>query len=63
MLTMICTVPARAETVMEKVSRTGILTRATINDLTPYSYINQERELVGYSIDFSLLSKKNYSND
>ena len=50
-VTMFFTVPARAETVMEKVARTGILTISTRSDLIPYSYINEEGELVGYSID------------
>lgn len=40
-----------AETVMEKVSRTGVLTVGTRFDLIPYSYIDDRGELVGYSID------------
>ena len=50
-ITMVFTVPVRAETVMEKVARTGILTISTRSDLIPYSYINEAGELVGYSID------------
>ena len=50
-LTTFFTVPARAETVMEKVARTGVLTISTRSDLIPYSYINESGELVGYSID------------
>lgn len=43
--------PAWAETVMEKVARTGILTVGTRIDLVPYSYVNDRSELVGYSVD------------
>jgi polar amino acid transport system substrate-binding protein len=43
--------PSWAETVMEKVARTGVLTVGTRFDLIPYSYINDKGELVGYSID------------
>ncbi len=57
-VTMVCTVPARAETVMEKVARTGVLTISTRSDLIPYSYINEEGELVGYSIDVLNLVKE-----
>jgi polar amino acid transport system substrate-binding protein len=40
-----------AETVVEKVARTGFLTVGTRFDTIPYSYINDKGELVGYSID------------
>lgn len=40
-----------AETVVEKVARTGFLTVGTRFDMIPYSYINDKGELVGYSID------------
>lgn len=43
--------PAWAETVMEKVARTGILTVGTRIDLVPYSYVDDRGELVGYSVD------------
>jgi polar amino acid transport system substrate-binding protein len=42
---------AWAETVMEKVARTGVLTAGTRTDFIPLSYINEKGELVGYSID------------
>jgi polar amino acid transport system substrate-binding protein len=42
---------AQAETVVEKVARTGFLTVGTRFDAIPYSYINDQGELVGYSID------------
>lgn len=43
--------PVRAETVVEKVARTGFLTVGTRFDLIPYAYVNDKGELVGYSID------------
>jgi polar amino acid transport system substrate-binding protein len=43
--------PGLAETVVEKVARTGFLTVGTRFDTIPYSYVNDKGELVGYSID------------
>ena len=43
--------PSLAETVVEKVARTGFLTVGTRFDAIPYSYINDKGELVGYSMD------------
>lgn len=40
-----------AETVMEKVVRTGTLTAGTSKDALPFAYRNDEGKLVGYSID------------
>lgn len=40
-----------AETVVEKVARTGFLTVGTRFDAIPYSYVNDKGELVGYSMD------------
>lgn len=51
LLMMGITQPAWAETVMEKVARTGILTVGTRIDIVPYSYIDSQGELVGYSVD------------
>lgn len=51
LLMMGITQPAWAETVMEKVARTGILTVGTRIDLVPYSYVDAQGELVGYSVD------------
>lgn len=47
--------PAWAETVMEKVARTGILTVGTRMDLVPYSYVDDQGQLVGYSVDVTKL--------
>ncbi|MEL6578497.1 MAG: amino acid ABC transporter substrate-binding protein [Cyanobacteria bacterium J06621_12] len=40
-----------AETVKEKILRTGTLTAGTSKDALPFAYRNQQGELVGYSID------------
>jgi polar amino acid transport system substrate-binding protein len=50
--------PAQAETVMEKVARTGELTVAARLDLVPYSYINDKEEWVGYSVEILNILKK-----
>ncbi|HIK46690.1 MAG TPA: extracellular substrate binding-like orphan protein GrrP [Leptolyngbyaceae cyanobacterium M65_K2018_010] len=42
---------AQAETVVEKVARTGVLTVGTSFDTVPYSYIDANGNLVGYSVD------------
>lgn len=54
---------ALAETVMEKVSRTGILTVGTRTDLIPYAYLNDKQELVGYSIDILNLIRDQLSKE
>jgi len=54
-LTLIFTValpaPSWAETVMEKVARTGVLTAGTRKDAIPFAYLNENEEWRGYSID------------
>jgi polar amino acid transport system substrate-binding protein len=47
-----------AETVVEKVVRTGKLTAGTSKDALPFAYRNAEGELVGYSIDILELITK-----
>ena len=42
---------ATAETVLEKIIRTGKLTAGTSKDALPFAYRNEQGELVGYSID------------
>lgn len=41
----------QAETVLDKVSRTGVLTLGTRVDIIPYAYVNDKEKLVGYSVD------------
>jgi len=42
---------ADAETVLEKISRTGKLTAGTRTASIPLAYINKENEWVGFSVD------------
>jgi polar amino acid transport system substrate-binding protein len=46
---------ARAETVIERAARTGVITVGTRADLSPYSFRNDRGELVGYGIDVAQL--------
>ena len=43
--------PASAETTLEKIARTGVLTIGTRTGSPPFAYINQKNEWVGFSID------------
>ena len=43
--------PASAETTLEKISRTGILTIGTRTGSPPFGFINDKKEWVGFSID------------
>lgn len=61
-LTAICvllagSMAAWAETVVEKVARTGVLTAGTRRDAVPFAYVNDEDEWTGYSIDLLVLIK------
>lgn len=51
-----------AETVFEKVSRTGVLTFGTRVDTIPYSYVNDKQQLVGYSADVIELIRQELQN-
>jgi polar amino acid transport system substrate-binding protein len=42
---------AVAESVVEKITRTGTLTAGTSKDALPFAYRNEQGELVGYSVD------------
>jgi polar amino acid transport system substrate-binding protein len=50
--------PAQAETVVERVAKTGVLNVSTYNDVVPYSYTNEQGQLVGYSVDMVELVRK-----
>jgi ABC-type amino acid transport substrate-binding protein len=43
--------PALAETVLEKISRTGVLTAGTRGGSIPFAFINEKNEWIGFSID------------
>ena len=49
--TVLTTQIATAETVMEKVARTGVLTAGTSKDALPFAYTDNQGQLVGYSVD------------
>jgi polar amino acid transport system substrate-binding protein len=51
----------KAETVIERAARTGIITMGGRTDVIPYSYVNDKKELVGYSIDVAALIEKEVS--
>lgn len=44
-------VPAFAETVLEKIGRTGVLTAGTRTASIPFAFINEKNEWIGFSID------------
>jgi len=43
--------PVLAETVLEKISRTGVLTAGTRGSSIPLAFINEKNEWIGFSID------------
>jgi len=43
--------PAWAETTLEKISRTGVLTIGTRTGSPPFAFVNRQNEWVGFSID------------
>ncbi len=44
-------VPALAETVLEKISRTGVLTAGTRTASIPFAFIDEKNQWIGFSID------------
>jgi polar amino acid transport system substrate-binding protein len=63
LLTFLClttfSAHAQAETVLEKIARTGQLNAGTRNDTVPFGYLNKQGKLEGYSIELmSLIQKK-----
>jgi polar amino acid transport system substrate-binding protein len=48
---------ASANSVLEKIAKTGVLTAGTSKDSSPFAYANQKGELVGYSVDMLKLVK------
>lgn len=43
--------PVLAETVLEKIKRTGVLTAGTRGTAIPFAFINEKNEWIGFSID------------
>ncbi|MFM6190995.1 MAG: extracellular substrate binding-like orphan protein GrrP [Planktothrix sp.] len=57
-LTLGCSLTSHAETVLERTARTGTLTVGMLTEAVPLSYVNDQGELVGYSVDLVNLIKK-----
>ncbi len=59
-LTLTAAMPSvvKAETVMQKVSRTGVLTAGTSKDALPFAYSDNQGKLSGYSVDMLNLIKQ-----
>nr|WP_242039585.1 amino acid ABC transporter substrate-binding protein [Anabaena sphaerica] len=49
---------AGAETVMQKVARTGVLTAGTSRDALPFAYADSQGKFTGYSVDMLTLIQK-----
>lgn len=62
-LTLALTLPtiAQAETVMERIARTGVIRMAGYDQAIPYAYYNENNQLVGYSIDLAALIEQDVS--
>ena len=43
--------PVLGETVLEKISRTGVLTAGTRGNAIPFAFINEKNEWIGFSIE------------
>jgi polar amino acid transport system substrate-binding protein len=50
-IVMIFAVAAYAETTLEKINRTGVLTIGTRTGVTGFAFVNNQKEWVGFSID------------
>jgi polar amino acid transport system substrate-binding protein len=50
--------PVHAETVMERVKRTGVLTAGTSRDAIPFAYVDSKGQSVGYSVDMLVMIKE-----
>jgi polar amino acid transport system substrate-binding protein len=50
--------PTIANTVLEKVAKTGVLTVGTSKDAFPFAYQNNKGQLIGYSVDMVKLIEK-----
>jgi polar amino acid transport system substrate-binding protein len=58
LFTLLPSKPAMAQSVMEKVIKTGVLTVGTSKDAFPFAYKDKNGRLTGYSIDMSILIQK-----
>jgi polar amino acid transport system substrate-binding protein len=55
--------PVKAETVLAKIQRTGVLTVAIREDAPPFGYLDVNNNLEGYCLDFFALLEKQLKND
>jgi polar amino acid transport system substrate-binding protein len=55
--------PVKAETVLAKIQRTGVLTVAIREDAPPFGYLDVNNNLEGYCLDFFALLQKQLKND
>lgn len=53
---------ARAETVVERAARTGVITIGTRTNLIPYAYVDDKQQLVGVSVDVAERIAREVSN-
>ena len=56
-MALLTTAPALAQTVLEKVAKTGVLVGGTSKDAFPFAFRDEQKQLVGYSIDMMQLVK------
>ncbi|MGL4883097.1 MAG: amino acid ABC transporter substrate-binding protein, partial [Waterburya sp.] len=54
--------PVKAETVLAKIQRTGVLTLAVREDAPPFGYLDANDNLQGYCLDFFALLEKQLNN-
>ncbi len=59
LLTLATPAVTLAETVLERVERTGVLTAGARTDAIPFSFQNENGEFVGYSVDILNLIREN----
>ncbi len=52
----------KAETVIEKVARTGVLTAGTRKDIVPFAYVDNNNQWSGYSIDIIDIIRQELQN-
>ncbi|MGV2832113.1 transporter substrate-binding domain-containing protein [Myxosarcina sp. GI1(2024)] len=53
--------PARAETVLETIQRTGVVKLAIREDAAPFGYLDSNQKLQGYCLDFFVILKEQLS--
>lgn len=52
LLVLAAAAPALAETVIEKIGRTGVLTAGTRTASIPFAFIDEKNQWIGFSVDF-----------